>query len=222
MTRQKPAPTIFYATGNPGKVMEVTRFLARYGLKVVTPTSLGIKLEIDECGRTLADNARLKAAAFLSTPASQYPILADDTGVEIDALGGEPGIKVRRWQGHQMTDQAIIDHCLARMKHVPVGRRQAKFRTVLAFCPTPNSPVEYFSGQLTGTIVTKTKPLCHPGFPFEVLLYLPQYQKMLYELHYQKNTSSSWLSHRESALTAALPRFRQIFDLKSTDFHSSC
>lgn len=106
---------LFYATTNPGKIFEVGKFLKPFGIDLLGPRDLGLSIEVSEEGSTLEENALLKTHAYLNSGV-EYPVLADDTGIEIDALGGEPGIHVRRWKDGKtrMTDQDVIEYCLER------------------------------------------------------------------------------------------------------------
>lgn len=110
---------VLYATNNPGKISEISKFLEHNGIKVVSPKDLGIDLDVPETGDSLEENAKLKVKAYLEVSNGRI-VLADDTGLEIDALGGKPGIHVRRWKDGQtrMSDEEIIEYCLDQMKNV--------------------------------------------------------------------------------------------------------
>ena len=137
-------------------------------------------------------------------------MIADDTGVEIDALGGEPGIKVRRWKGYKMTDEEIIHYCLERMKDVPEGQRGAQFRTVLAIIQN-DSPVKYFDGILRGEILTNPLPARREGMPFWPIFYLPNLKMTLGQFHDQPmEFQVANPTHRELAVLSALPYLRSL------------
>ena len=160
---------IFYATNNPGKKFEVGRQLKSAGIEIVTPTDLGIDIDIEENGNTLEENAILKVKGYKDLVKNML-ILADDTGLEIDALGGEPGIHVRRWKDGKtrMSDQECIDFCIEKMKRILRENRGAQFRTVLAL-GLPNGDIELFDGILRGYILEEPSILRVEGFPFESL-----------------------------------------------------
>jgi XTP/dITP diphosphohydrolase len=205
--------TLLYATSNPGKVLEVRKYLQAQGIPLLAPIDIGLHLEVAENGQTLEENAALKAQAY----AQQVPpmvVLADDTGVEIDALHGEPGIHVRRWRDGRtsMRDQDIIAYCLERLRNVPAAQRGAQFRTVLAL-GLPEGRMEYFSGVLRGIIMETPAPLTIPGFPFETLLYIPEWGQLLGAVHHlpiEEKIRQGYLTHRERALQHALPRLREL------------
>jgi len=205
--------TLLYATTNPGKVMEVGKYLQSYGIPLVSPPQLGLTMEVEETGQTLEENAMLKVRAYLER-APDMVVLGDDTGVEIDALSGEPGIHVRRWKDHttRLSDQEVINYCLERLHNVPSGQRGAQFRTVLALA-TPDGPIEYFAGILRGIIATDPAPLNIPGFPFETLFYVPEWGQLLgavHDLTIEEKLRPGYLTHRECALQQAIPRLQDL------------
>lgn len=204
---------ILYATNNPGKVFEVARFLEKEGIKIISPKDLGINIDPAETGETLEENAVLKVRAYREIEKERM-ILADDTGVMIDALGGEPGIHVRRWQDHQtkMSDRNIIDYCLKRLKNVPKEKRGASFRTVLAL-NWPDGRIEYFDGILQGEITEKADELKIEGFPFESLFFVPEWNEILgraRQLNPTIREKEGKLNHREKALKKVAMRLKEI------------
>jgi len=204
---------LLYATTNPGKVMEVRKHLAPHGIELVSPAQIGLDIEVNETGSTLEENATLKAQAYLHHAPGRV-VMADDTGIEIDALGGEPGIHVRRWKDQQtpMSDEAIIDYCLQRMHGIPQGQRQAQFRTVIAL-GSPGSAIECFAGILCGDIRPSAAPLKYAGMPFETLFYISEWGKLLGDIHDlspEAKSQHGYFTHRERALQNALPRLREL------------
>lgn len=202
--------SVLYATTNPGKLQEVGGFLAAHGIEVVGPQALGEEVDVPETGTTLDENAVLKAEAY-SLMYPDWVVLGDDTGVEIDALNGAPGIHVRRWRNKvdRMTDEEIIAYCLEQMKEVPKGQRGAQFRTVISV-KAPGQAVQLFDGILRGEIALQAIPLRMVGFPFESMFYIPEEGKMLGELHQEKaEDRGHQLTHREKAVLAALPTIKE-------------
>ncbi len=204
---------LLYATTNPGKLLEVGKHLQAYGLTVVSPAQIGITIEVDETGQTLEANARLKAQAYLD----QVPgmaVIADDTGVEIDALDGEPGIYVRRWKDRQtrLSDQGVIDYCLERMRDIPPAQRGAQFHTVIAVGRAGDT-IACFDGILRGVIAETAAPLKYAGMPFETLFYISAWDKLLGDIHdlsTEEKMRQGYLTHRERAVQAALPRLQEL------------
>jgi XTP/dITP diphosphohydrolase len=192
--------TLLYATSNQAKLKEVREFLRGTPFRLMSPAELGLSITVDETGETLEANATLKARAYLAAVPDQV-VMADDTGLEINALGGEPGVKVRRWKDGRtaMTDEEIIEYCLARMRDVPVGQRQARFRTVIAL-GFPEGEIELFDGELAGEILTAPTAERQPGFPFRSLAFIPQWDQMLGEAE----DDGQHKTHRELAVEKAI------------------
>jgi XTP/dITP diphosphohydrolase len=120
---------IVLATSNPGKQREFAALLAPRGLELVLQSQLGIA-GVEETGQTFEDNALLKARH--AAAASGMPALADDSGLEVDALGGRPGVWSARFAGPEATDEQNNAHLLAALAGVPAERRSARYRCVLA------------------------------------------------------------------------------------------
>lgn len=118
------------ATNNPGKVREFRRLLDGCGFNVVTSAELGIKLDVEETGTTYADNAALKAHAFAD--ATGCLALADDSGIEVDALGGKPGMYSARYGGPGLDDVARTALLLKELDGVPDELRTARYRAIVA------------------------------------------------------------------------------------------
>jgi|SaaInlStandDraft_4_1057021.scaffolds.fasta_scaffold08756_4 XTP/dITP diphosphohydrolase len=209
---------LVYATTNSGKFQEVKKFLVARGIMIHSPSEFGVEIDVEESGNTLEENATLKAEVFRNALPDECIVIGDDTGVEIDALGGEPGIRVRRWIGETMTDQEIIDYCIKRMENVPSRARFAQFRTVIAVA-TKGTSTRTFDGILPGHIVETPTPLKIKGFPFESLFYADEYEMMLGEIHQlptqqrtdnQELITNNILTHRERAITQALSHLRKV------------
>ena len=203
---------IVYATTNPGKFSEVQKLFAGHQIKINSATEYGVNIDVEETGATLEENAILKAEAYLSAIKDDVIVVADDTGLEIDALGGEPGIKVRRWKGYKMEDEEITTYCLDRMKDVAQGNRQAQFRTVLAIASN-HHPLKYFDGILRGEILTTPQPLRSEGMPFWPIFYLPDLKISLGQFHAMPvEFQLAHPTHREQAVLKALPYLATLTD----------
>lgn len=204
---------VLYATTNPGKRMEVGKYLESYGIELMSPAQIGLEIEVGEIGQTLEENATLKVNAYLEHLPHAI-IMADDTGVEIDALHGEPGIHVRRWKDGttRLSDGAIIAYCIERMRGIPRAQRGAQFRTVIAL-GIPGGQVELYDGVLRGEIVERPAPLKFAGFPFETLFYVSAWGKLLGDIHdlpIEEKLSQGYLTHRERAVQHAVPRLQEL------------
>ena len=125
-------PRVIVATGNRGKLEEIRSALDLSGWEFVTAPDLGTStLDVEETGSTFEENARLKAQAYHET--FGLPALADDSGLEVDALGGEPGVYSSRYAGLDATDADNNAKLLAALEGVPAGQRGARFRSVIVY-----------------------------------------------------------------------------------------
>lgn len=192
---------LVFATENPGKLREVSTFAANYDIEILSPTQAGLSVEkVEETGTSYQENARLKIEPYLGQgAASKLVICGDDSGMEIEALGGEPGIRTRRWKGYEMTDQEIIDYTLQRLRSET--NRRVISRTVLAYT-VRGGEAKYVSGELKGRIARH--PFNVPGqegFPFRQLFVVTGNTEVpmwkFDELSLEQRNGK--LSHRESA-----------------------
>ncbi len=118
------------ATNNRGKLREIREILEEYGHECLSMAEAGIHSDPEETGETLEQNAVIKARAAAAL--TELPVLADDSGVLVDALGGLPGVHTGRYAGEHATDDENIDKLLDAMKDIPDGQRAARFETVAA------------------------------------------------------------------------------------------
>jgi XTP/dITP diphosphohydrolase len=128
---------LLLATNNPGKVRELRRLLAGCGFDIVTPVEAGVSLAIEEHGATYGENALLKARAFAE--AGRCLALGDDSGIEVDALGGRPGMHSARYGGAGLDDTGRVQLLLRELEGVAPERRTARFRALVALAWPPNS-----------------------------------------------------------------------------------
>lgn len=190
-------PRLLLATGNKHKLDELKSLFQGLPYELVSPSEMGIHINVDETGDSFEKNASLKAVAFAAS--SHILSLADDSGLEIDALGGEPGVLSARYAGANATDAERTEFLLSRLKGVPEGKRQAKFRCVIAIA-TPEDNIHLFSGECRGIIMFK--PSGGGGFGYDPIFYLPQIGKTMAELSQREKNN---ISHRGQA--AAKARF---------------
>lgn len=193
---------ILFATSNPGKLKEVTRVAREFSLDIVSPAELDLKIDVAEEGNTFHENAAKKAEAYVK--ALKDPcilVIGDDSGIEIAALNNEPGVRTRRWNGQEMTDQEIVDYCLEKMKKFKKSDREASFRTVLALSQY-GEETKFFEGILAGEILEHpdNRDLM-PGLPFGVIFYIPEIKTLLQDLHGKTLAKrDNFMTHRERAL----------------------
>lgn len=144
---------LLLATTNPGKLRELRRLLDGCGWELVTPAELGLALDIEETSDDYQANAIMKARAWAE--AAGMPALADDSGIEVDALGGRPGVQSARYGGPALDDAGRVALLLRELDGVPDARRTARYRAVVAIAfpaqPSALSPPA-FSGTQEGRI----------------------------------------------------------------------
>lgn len=206
---------LLYATTNPGKIFEVGKLLQRYGIDILSLKDLDISADVEESGNSLEENAKIKAESYRKMVPSSYVVMTDDTGVEIDALNGEPGIHVRRWKDKKarMSDEEIIQYCLLRMKDVPVKKRTAQFRTVIALSP-PAGEIELFDGVLPGIIREKAAKLRIEGLPFGPIFFVPEWKMLLNDVHQLPlQKQAKFLTHRQKTVEKAVLRIKSLLSV---------
>ncbi len=130
---------LLLATTNPGKLREFRRLLDGCGWKLVSPGELGLSLDVTEDGATYAENARIKAEAWAE--AAGLPALADDSGIEVDALDGRPGLHSARYGGPGLDDAGRTALLLDELAGVPDERRTARYQAVIAIALGAQSSV---------------------------------------------------------------------------------
>ena len=184
-------PKLLLATNNQAKVYEYRSLLLNPACELVTLAEQGITTVVDEVGESLEENARLKATALAAE--SRLLALADDSGLEVDALGGEPGRLSARYAGEGASDRDRVNYLLSRLKNVPWTERSARFRCVIAVA-TPDGELEFCSGECRGIITFEPKG--EHGFGYDPVFYLPQLDKTMAELPLEIKNQ---VSHRGQA-----------------------
>jgi XTP/dITP diphosphohydrolase len=184
---------VVLASSNSGKLRELGSLLAPFGFDLVAQSALGVETPA-ETGQTFAENALLKARYAAAT--THLPALADDSGIEVDALGGRPGIYSARYAGEGASDQANLRKMLDQMRDVPAPRRTARYRCVIAFVETAadSAPV-LASGTWEGTLISAPRGL--GGFGYDPIFVPRGFDRTAAELDAGEKNS---LSHRGQAL----------------------
>ncbi|MFC2032038.1 RdgB/HAM1 family non-canonical purine NTP pyrophosphatase [Chloroflexota bacterium] len=186
---------LLLATSNQAKVSEYRSLLLSLPYELVTLADLGITSVVSEVGESLEENAGLKAMA--GAKESQLLTLADDSGLEVDALGGEPGRLSARYAGEGASDKDRVNYLLARLKDVPRSEWSARFRCVIAIV-TPTGEVEICSGECRGFIIFESRG--EHGFGYDPVFYLPELDKTMAELPLAEKNR---VSHRGEAARRA-------------------
>ncbi len=190
-------PRLLLATTNRGKAAEYEALFKGLDFEMVTLDQVGINQEAPEDYSTFEENARSKAEFYSAL--SGLITVADDSGLEVDALGGEPGIHSSRYAGDNATDTDRVNFLLNKIRHVPPEKRTAKFRCVIAVA-IPGSSTKTFEGECRGCIAVK--PRGGNGFGYDPIFYLPEYGKTIAEVTPELKNK---ISHRGRAAQKARP-----------------
>ena len=205
-----PRPKLLIATHNPGKIREYRALLGDVLFELVSLSDAAITAEVEETGSTFEANARLKACGYAAL--SRLTTLADDSGLEVDALDGQPGVRSARY-GEDTVDQdasgKLSDHdrvtlLLRNLDGVPWDRRTARFRCVIAIAgpptvkATPDHPA-LLEGSVEGVI--QYKPMGNDGFGYDPVFYLPSYGLTMAQLPMDEKNR---ISHRAQAAKKAV------------------
>ena len=188
---------LLVATNNAGKLREYVRLLDGLPFELSTLADEGIVEEVEETGLTLEENALQKASRYAAL--SGLITLADDSGLEVDALGGEPGPLSRRYAGNNATDGERNDFLLSKLRDVPWERRGARFRCVIAIA-TPGGRVQTCEGVCEGVIAFDSRGW--GGFGYDPVFCLPRLNKRVAELTLEEKNR---ISHRARAAQKARP-----------------
>ncbi|MBT9249462.1 XTP/dITP diphosphatase [Bacillus halotolerans] len=180
------------ATHNPGKVKEFKEILEPKGYEVKSLAEIGFTDEIEETGHTFEENAILKAEAVAK--AVNKMVIADDSGLSVDNLGGRPGVYSARYAGEQKDDQANIDKVLSELRGIEKEQRTARFRCALAVS-IPGEETKTVEGHIEGYIAEE--PRGEYGFGYDPIFIVKDKDKTMAEL---TSDEKNKISHRADAL----------------------
>ncbi|MDD3001969.1 MAG: RdgB/HAM1 family non-canonical purine NTP pyrophosphatase [Candidatus Riflebacteria bacterium] len=181
---------IWVATKNAHKVEEISKILAP--IKIKSFLDLNNVSDVEEDGVSYEENALIKAKALFEIV--KEPVMADDSGLEVDALNGAPGIYSSRFGGIPVDHDKNINKLLAELKELPLEKRTARFRCVIVYLDSAGKPHE-FSGTLEGIIANKRTG--NAGFGYDPIFWLPERKCSVAEL---TDTEKNTISHRSRAL----------------------
>lgn len=197
---------LLIGTSNPGKAAELAGYLEPLGFEILTLADLDIA-SIDETGETFEENAVLKAKAYAAL--SGLPTLADDAGLEVDALGGAPGVRTHRWLGEDATDLKLFMAIIDRMRGVPAAKRTARLKVVLALA-RPDGTVVTVARAAEGVIVEEEEARPDkmvPGYPFKSLLRVDGLGKLYCDLTEEEHAANN---HRARAIRDLIPELEDL------------
>jgi len=186
---------LLIATHNRGKLVEFQELLADLPIELVTLDQIGIQDDVEETGETFAENARSKAGEYARR--SGLLTLADDSGLQVDALGGEPGVLSKRYAGENKSDPERVAFLLDKLRDVPRGRRSARFRCVIVIA-APSGEVYECDGECEGLI--EFAPRGTNGFGYDPVFLFPDRGVTMAEL---SSDEKNRISHRGKAAEKA-------------------
>ena len=192
---------VILASKNPHKLTELSAILSQHGFEIALESEYGLDIDVDETGTTFEENSLLKAEAVMK--ASGLPVLADDSGLMVDALDGAPGVYSARY-GHKSSDGERTEFLLENMKDVPDGKRTAKFVCVIT-CLWPDGRKIVARGECPGVITHEAHG--ENGFGYDPVFYLPELGMTYAELPSEQKNA---ISHRARALQEFCRKYQQM------------
>lgn len=190
---------IVAATTNPGKVKEIKKILSDYD--ILSLADVGITVDVEENGSTFRENAYIKAHEI--SKLCDYPVLADDSGLEIEALGGRPGVYSARYAGEDSPYSVKISALAEELKDVPKDARHARFACAVCLILPDGKKIEAEGFSCPGIILET--PRGENGFGYDPVFYCPDYQKTFSEMSMDEKNA---VSHRNAALVALLNKIK--------------
>ena len=192
---------VILASKNPHKLTELSAILSQHGFEIALESEYGLDIDVDETGTTFEENSLLKAEAVMK--ASGLPVLADDSGLMVDALNGAPGVYSARY-GHKSSDGERTAFLLENMKDVPDDKRTAKFVCVIT-CLWPDGRKIVARGECPGVITREVHG--ENGFGYDPVFYLPELGLTYAELPSEQKNA---ISHRARALQDFCRKYQQM------------
>ena len=184
---------VVLASKNPHKLVEISKITEKFGMELILQSQLGVDIDVEETGTTFEENSFLKAEAVMK--ATGLPALADDSGIAVDALNGEPGVYSARYGfDESLDDWGRLELLLKNTEQVPDGQRQAQFVCVITMV-TPDGKTIQARGEIHGELTRE--PRGENGFGYDPIFYYPPYGKTTAQMEPEEKNA---VSHRGNAL----------------------
>ncbi|MDY4490531.1 MAG: RdgB/HAM1 family non-canonical purine NTP pyrophosphatase [Candidatus Faecousia sp.] len=194
---------VVLASKNPHKLVEISKITEQFDMELVLQSELGVDIDVEETGTTFEENSYLKARAVME--ATGLPALADDSGIAVDALNGEPGIYSARYGfDESLDDWGRLQLLLKNTEKVPDGQRQAQFVCVITLV-TPDGKVIQARGEVHGELLRA--PAGEGGFGYDPIFYYPPFGKSLAEVSAEEKNQ---VSHRANALRVFYEKLKEV------------
>ena len=193
---------IVLASKNPHKLVEISKITEKFGFELILQSELGIDIDVEETGTTFEENSFLKAEAVMK--ATGLPALADDSGIAVDALNGEPGIYSARYGfDESLDDWGRLQLLLKNTENVPDGQRQAQFVCVITMV-TPDGQVTQARGEIHGELLREARG--ENGFGYDPIFYYPPFGMTTAEMSAEDKNK---VSHRGNALNVFYEKLKE-------------
>ena len=193
---------VVLASKNKHKLVEISKITEKFGIELVLQSELGIDLDVEETGTTFEENSFIKAEAVMK--ATGLPALADDSGIAVDALNGEPGVYSARYGfDDSLDDWGRLELLLKNTEHVPDGQRQAQFVCVITMV-TPDGQTIQARGEIHGELTSE--PAGENGFGYDPIFFYPPLGKTTAELSPDEKNA---VSHRGNALKVFYEKLKE-------------
>ena len=193
---------VVLASKNKHKLVEISQITEKFGFELVLQSELGVDIDVEENGTTFEENSYIKAKAVME--ATGLPALADDSGIAVDALNGEPGIYSARYGfDDSLDDWGRLLLLLKNTEHVPDGQRQAKFVCVITMV-TPDGKTIQARGEIHGELLREARG--ENGFGYDPIFYYPPMGKSTAEMTPEEKNG---VSHRANALKVFYEKLKE-------------
>ena len=193
---------VVLASKNPHKLVEIDAITRKLGIELILQSELGIDIDVEETGTTFEENSFIKAEVVMI--ATGLPAMADDSGIAVDALNGEPGVYSARYGfDDTLDDWGRLELLLKNTEHVPDGQRQAQFVCVITMV-TPDNQVIQARGEIHGELTRE--PRGENGFGYDPIFYYPPFGKTTAELTPEEKNG---VSHRGNALRVFYDKMKE-------------
>ena len=193
---------VVLASKNKHKLVEISKITEKFEMELVLQSELGVDIDVEENGTTFEENSLIKAKAVME--ATGLPALADDSGIAVDALNGEPGIYSARYGfDDSLDDWGRLELLLKNTEHVPDGQRQAKFVCVISMV-TPDGKVIQARGEIHGELLREARG--ENGFGYDPIFYYPPMGKSTAEMSPEEKNQ---VSHRANALKVFYEKLKE-------------
>ena len=193
---------VVLASKNRHKLVEISKITQKFDMELVLQSELGVDIDVEENGTTFEENSLIKAKAVME--ATGLPALADDSGIAVDALNGEPGIYSARYGfDDSLDDWGRLELLLKNTEHVPDGQRQAQFICVITMI-TPEGKVIQARGEIHGELLREARG--ENGFGYDPIFYYPPMGKSTAEMSPEEKNQ---VSHRANALNVFYEKLKE-------------